>query len=417
MNKDFATAMRRAVSSVRACDLTGATRIIQDALAGRATAANDAEPQSSHGEPTGPVIDERGNIVDAQAEEARSSSHAAPSSASGRMRRPMSDVLRVLREVRAKAAPDIGGLTQRRKPAIEVPPGAQFLARSFSGAAGTRSYKLYIPGCERGDLRGLIVMLHGCKQNPDDFAAGTDMNAVAEANRLVVAYPGQSDVANGLSCWNWFDPKDQVRDLGEPSILAGITHDLMAEFAIDRAHVFVAGLSAGGAMAVVLGETYPDLFGAVGVHSGLPYRAANDVVSAFAAMRGERSVAQMNDPASPRSGAKAKRAALGTAPVRWMIFQGDADQTVHLSNAEGIVAQARAVGERLRIVQNRGSAGERPYTRTAFVAANGDCFIDYWLIDGAGHAWSGGQAAGSYTDPKGPDASREMVRFFLGDDK
>jgi len=425
MNKDFAAAMHRAVRSMRARDLMGATRIIQDALAGRTTPANDTvprtdapvpdtKPQPAEPQPYDLVIDEEGNIVAPRADGASSSpasarskrkpsAKSAPMSASGRMRQPLDDVVRVLREVRAKAKVDIGALKGRRKPDIAVPPGAQFLTRSFTGAAGTRAYKLYIPGCDRAALRGLLVMLHGCKQNPDDFAAGTDMNAVAESHRLVVAYPGQSDIANGLSCWNWFDLNDQARGIGEPSILAGITQDLMAEFAIDRSRVFVAGLSAGGAMAVVMGETYPDLFAAVGVHSGLPYGAANDVVSAFAAMRGERPVTQVNDPASPR-----------TAPVRMMIFQGDADKTVHPSNAEGIVAQARGIGAPLRIEQSRGSAGERAYTRTTFVAANGDCLIDYWLIDGAGHAWSGGRATGSYTDPKGPDASTEMVRFFLG---
>jgi poly(hydroxyalkanoate) depolymerase family esterase len=346
------------------------------------------------------VIDEHGNIVDAQADGdgAPETPHLHKTSAAPRVRKPLGEVLRMLRAGRLKNKRGIGDVP------VPVPDGARFLSRSFTSRQGARDYKLYIPACDAARVQGLIVMLHGCKQHPDDFAAGTNMNAVAEVNRLIVAYPAQSASANALSCWNWFSPPDQLRDSGEPSIIAGITHQLIDEFSMHRDQVFVAGLSAGGAMAVVLGETYPDLFSAIGVHSGLPYRSANDVVSAFAAMRGEVTVAAKGDYGLNASTLQS---------VRLIVFQGEADQTVHFSNAERIVASARPADHRSKITQSRGAAGQRHFTRTTIVANSGECLIDYWLIDGAGHAWSGGHPSGSYTDIRGPDASKEMVRFFL----
>jgi poly(hydroxyalkanoate) depolymerase family esterase len=250
-------------------------------------------------------------------------------------------------------------------------------------------------------------MLHGCQQNPDDFARGTDMNAAAEANGLLVAYPQQTGKDNASSCWNWFRPADQKRDAGEPSIIAGITAEIMAEFGLDRSRVFVAGLSAGGAMAAVMGETYPDLYGAVGIHSGLAYGSANDVMSAFSVMRGD---------AGLRSDVKSR---YRTMPeVRTIVFQGSADRTVHPSNAERIVAAA-APSESAPAIKTHvdGSASKRAYTRKIFSNAEGLPILEYWLVEGAGHAWSGGDARGSYTDQRGPDATNEMVRFFLETDK
>src|SRR4029453_12985061 len=213
--------------------------------------------------------------------------------------------------------------------------GAQFISRSFACAAGSRSYKLYIPSRHAVGRRGLIVMLHGGTQDGDDFAAGTRMNDLAEKHGLLVAYPTQPKAANASLCWNWFTPENQIRGAGEPSIIAGITKDIIATYDIDPARVFVAGLSAGGAMAAVMGATYPDLYAAVGVHSGLPYRSAADLPSAFAAMRGDARLRGRRSRKSRGSGHENPR-------IRTIVFHGDADNIVHPSNAANMVKAERA---------------------------------------------------------------------------
>jgi poly(hydroxyalkanoate) depolymerase family esterase len=248
-------------------------------------------------------------------------------------------------------------------------------------------------------------MLHGCKQDGDDFALGTQMNAVAEQHGLLVAYPIQPMSANPSSCWNWFTPAHQERGSGEPAILAGMTRDLIGEFSIPPVKTFVAGLSAGGAMAMVMGQTYPDLFAAVGVHSGLAYRSANDVMSALAVMRGDKGAVLA-----------ASRGSINATPPRLIVFQGSADATVNAANADRIFEAGKASLRGLqRQPQTYGgkAPGGRQYSRTVIESQTGDPLIEDWRIDGAGHAWAGGSASGSYTDPNGPDASAEMVRFFL----
>ncbi len=289
-----------------------------------------------------------------------------------------------------------------RKPAHAAQ--GQFLSKSFAGPAGTLAYKLYLPaGYDAAAARTypLVVMLHGCTQSPDDFAAGTRMNALADQHGLLVAYPAQSANANGSKCWNWFRPQDQGRDAGEPALIAGMTAQLVAEARVDPARVYVAGLSAGAAMAVVLGRTYPELYAAVGAHSGLPYAAAHDVGSAFAAMK---------------SGAKRTQgmpAAHRRVPT--IVFHGDRDATVSLSNGTEIVAQAAGADPAgvLDSSQDTGAGGGRGYTRIEYRDASGKVVIEDWRVHGGGHAWMGGSATGSYTDPQGPDASAEMLRFFL----
>ena len=261
----------------------------------------------------------------------------------------------------------------------------------FANSSGTRNYKTYLPS--RHATRGLplVVMLHGCKQNPHDFAAGTRMNQLAEELGFAVVYPAQSGKANVSACWNWYQPGHQRREAGEPSLIAGITREVIARHHLDARRVYVAGLSAGGAMAAVMGTTYPELYCAVGIHSGLGYASARDLPSALAAMKGKPG----------RKNARAPNA--GTVPM--IVFHGDRDTTVHPSNGE------HPMIDTLEKVE-KGYANGRAYTRTTHWNASGKPVLEHWLVHGAGHAWSGGSASGSYADPLGPDASREILRFF-----
>ena len=285
---------------------------------------------------------------------------------------------------------------QARRP--DGTPG-QFLSASFGNQAGTRPYKLYIPTGYAGEPLPLIVMLHGCTQTADDFAAGTRMNELAEERGCFVLYPGQTSAANRSRCWNWFKRGDQGRDQGEPAIVAGMTRDCMSRYSIDPRRVYVAGLSAGGAMAAVLAAAYPDLYAAVGVHSGLAVGSAHDVQSAFAAMQG----------AQPRRSAGRTRAP-GSIPV--IVFHGDRDTTVHPRNGEQVISESMDSAGASSLEKGQVSGGHA-YTRTVHRDASGRVVLEHWLVHGAGHAWSGGSPSGSYTDPKGPDAARAMLRFFL----
>jgi poly(hydroxyalkanoate) depolymerase family esterase len=281
---------------------------------------------------------------------------------------------------------------------VPVPDGAQFIERDFACLAGRRTYKLYVPSNGADRATGLLVMLHGCTQDADDFARGTQMGAIAEKQGLVIAYPTQSRTANPSVCWNWFQTQHQRRGSGEPAIIAGLTREVMAEFGLKRA--FVAGLSAGGAMAAVLAAAYPDLYEAVGIHSGLAAGSANDVVSAFAAMR------EGSDRIRARQGGTTHR-------IRTIVFHGDSDPTVHSTNADLIAEDGFCAWRAERWEKEQGRiAGGRTYSRRT-VRCGGVPVIEHWMIHGGGHAWSGGSPEGSYTDATGPDASAEMARFFL----
>ncbi len=415
MNSDFDAAMRQAAQLTRAQKLMEATRVIQRALTRRSPVAPDAGRQLESVPLIAPprrateaaLVDEpppqRSPMPSALAQDAIA--HGSPAR---RPRWPLGEVLQRLRQADPRGlGPHAAPMPKLRKaPTVPVPDGAAYLTRTFACVAGSRDYTLYIPSHAPGRPRPLIVMLHGCTQNPDDFAVGTGMNRLADEHGFIIAYPRQPAGANPSACWNWFNRADQMRDQGEPSIIAGITRKVIAEFGIDASRVYVAGLSAGGAMAAIMSATYPELYAAVGVHSGLAYGSAADLPSAFAAMRGA------GDPAGPKPGKSRRKRA--NSRVRTIVFHGANDKTVDPSNAETILADARAdLHDSVTETQDHGFARGRAYRRTVIADASGAPHAEYWAIEGLGHAWSGGEPQGSFTDRHGPDASREMVRFFF----
>jgi poly(hydroxyalkanoate) depolymerase family esterase len=384
MSKPFKVEMAEATRLVRSGDPAAATALIRRALGG-----GGAPPAAG----SGPLTIE-GEVV---AETAAAQPEAArPRTRTRRSDRPRQGLGQTLRDLAARrAASGVGGGAPRPEPA-PLPEGASFERRRFSGAAGALDYRLYVPTGRTERRPPLVVMLHGCTQTAEDFAAGTAMNRLAEAHGLLVAYPEQSAAANPNRCWNWFAAEHQARGRGEPEVVASLARAILRERDADPERVYVAGLSAGGAAAAVLGAAYPDLFAAVGVHSGLASGAARDMPSAFAAMRR----------ATP--GVRVER------PVPAIVFHGDQDRTVHDGNADAVVAQVVGEAPASRRTADRGrSAGGRDWTRERWTDPDGRALCERWTLHGGAHAWSGGDAAGSYTDPSGPDASAEMLRFFL----
>ena len=388
--------VREATRLTQAGQLAEATALLQRMLRGeRALKATTRAPgriSLTGREP--PTIDAKANYAE-KADRAHLLPPQVPSSAPRRPQ-PLFD--------RAKDGSWLGmrGL-KRTPPSVSdiVPEGAQFIESAYSNAAGSRAYKVFVPSGYRGQPLPLVVMLHGCTQSPDDFAAGTRMNFIAEEQTCFVVYPAQRSDANQSKCWNWFRTADQQRGTGEPSLIAGITRQVMRDYSVDPKRVYVGGLSAGAAAAAIMGTTYNDLYAAVGIHSGLACGAATDMPSAFAAMR------QGGGPGrSVISG--------GGPPVPAIIFHGDRDTTVHPNNGDQVVEQAMGTTSTQKKVHRGQIPGGHAYTRTTHTDAGGREILEHWNIHGAGHAWSGGCPAGSYTDPQGPDATREMLRFFLG---
>ena len=381
INENFIAQMRDAARLLQTEGPMAATAAVQRALHG-ATPGGAASPFAQPA-PADNVVD----INPAFAETAKP--QAAPRRAgiaglAQRLRAGMGQP--VVEDVEEVAASDAAPLK------------GKFLSLSCTAPAGTRAYKLYIPSTYAGEPAPLVVMLHGCKQNPDDFAAGTGMNALAEEQGCLVVYPAQAKNANGSNCWNWFQANDQRRDRGEPSIIAAITQQVMRDYEVDPERVYVAGLSAGGAMAAILASEYPDLYKAAGVHSGLPTGAAHDVPSAFAAMQNGAA----NGALKARSGA--------AIPV--IVFHGDRDRTVHPQNGHQVLAHHAGPQPGAATTEKGSTPNGRSYTRAIHRNAGGKLTAEHWTVHGSGHAWSGGSKRGSYTDPKGPDASREMLRFF-----
>lgn len=334
----------------------------------------------------------------------------------------MSRPLTRLRAILRPHARGYGGPASRARPIPDrthglVPDGGRFLRESYTNQAGTRAYKLYIPSGYRGQALPLVVMLHGCTQTPDDFAAGTRMNELAEAHQCFVVYPAQARAANGSKCWNWFQAADQHRGQGEPSLIAGITRQLVSTYHLDARRVYLAGLSAGGAMAVIMGMTYPDLYAAIGIHSGLAYALAHDLPSALAVMQ-QGGTSPAHQPGHGIAGAASCPRVVPT-----IVFHGDRDATVHPRNGDQVIAQwatIHAGGEpliaaetNLQVTMQRGQVPDgHAYTRTLYQDASGQTILEQWLVHGAGHAWSGGSPNGSFTDSQGPNAAQEMIRFF-----
>lgn len=295
---------------------------------------------------------------------------------------------------KSKPAPRAAPASLPRK--IAPPRNASFRAGVHTCVLGKRRFKIYVPAAAAGMPLPLLVMLHGCGQTADDFAKGTRMNALAEEFQMLVLYPEQAREAHSNRCWNWFRRGDQGRGDGEPGLLADMTRAIVEKHSVDPARVYVAGLSAGASAALVLGNAYPDLFAAVGAHSGLPVGAARDSASAMMAM------GQGNPGNRP------------SAAIPTIIFHGSDDKVVNPRNGRFIAIRALEPFRGLRSTQTRGQVpGGRRYVKSVYRKGQGRPVVEEWLIDGSGHAWSGGSRAGRFVDPGGPDASRAMVRFFL----
>lgn len=362
MPMPFQDAVADAMRRLRTSDVAGATKAIRDALNGGS--------QSSIS-----------RLLDAEG-------HSPV-----RKGRPLGDVLNALKSGRPNFASPLRGAAT--SPDNRGDP--RFTSHSLRSVAGSLDYKLYVPQDRDREL-ALVLMLHGCTQDPDDFARGTRMNRLADEFGLVVAYPHQPRSANANGCWNWFDPRHQAAGSGEPAKLAALAKALSKEFAIAPERVFAAGLSAGAAMGDVLAESYPEIFSKVALHSGLERGAAHDVMSAFAAMKGD--VGARRDRASGHCSRK-------------LIIHGTADATVHASNGDRLFAGMRSRYPNSSILVSEMRSAGKTAMRQTLIDSSGRVQAEYMPIDGGGHAWSGGSSTGSFTDPEGPDASREIVTFFL----
>lgn len=385
MNSRFKLGIAKATDLTRAGRLKEATALIRSLLHPAQLAARPASDQTDAATDIGDVIDGEFTRLDADTPRIPKIRRQGPKSA----RSPLSETLR---KIRAGKMPSRGPLASEPV----VPEGARFLTKTHRSSHGSRDFRLYVPARRPETPMPLIVLLHGCTQSAEDFAIGTGMNALAEEFGCLIAYPSQPSGANAQRCWNWFRPEDQQRDRGEPALIAGLTREILRHYPADPKRTYIAGLSAGGAAAVTAALAYPDIFSAVGVHSGLPDGAARDIPSAFTAMR-------MGTDSRPH------KTVLPT-----IVFHGQSDNTVHPANGEAVVTEAlRAMPGLRQTVQQDTSDGGQTYRVTAHRHADGRTYAEHWQIDGAGHAWAGGHPNGSYTDPRGPDASRQMLRFFL----
>jgi poly(hydroxyalkanoate) depolymerase family esterase len=298
----------------------------------------------------------------------------------------------------------------------DMPPAAfaeadsvgEFIVKDIDTADGPRRYKLFIPSTyNKAKPAPLLVVLHGCTQDPDDIARGTRFNEVAGKRGFLVAYPEQPPKYNGLKCWNWFDAAHQSRDKGEPALIASIAQRVIKDYTIDSKRVYIAGVSAGGAMALTTAYAYPELFVAAGIHSGIAYAAVTSIANALTAMHS----------GAPDQGSLGAAVVKGFGSVRHfpaIVFQGKADKSVNWVNGSQVVwqlIQSYSPENLTKLSTTPGEAAGYHFTKTTYGV--GKPLIEEWMVDELGHAWSGGSKDGTYTDANGPDASSEMVRFFL----
>jgi poly(hydroxyalkanoate) depolymerase family esterase len=290
--------------------------------------------------------------------------------------------------------------------------------------SGSRRFKLWIPRTlEKDSASPLLMLLHGCVHDAKGMAEISGMNDIADENRFLVVYPRQRRGANFLKCWNWFDPKHQARGAGEPGILAEVIEQVSRAYRVDRDRVYVAGVSAGGAMASILAATYPDLFAALAVFAGAEFKAAASRREGLAAMkRGGPDAVRQGQLAfeAMRDGLAGKRRRRMPA----IVFHGTADRLVSPANAEQVIAQwtqtnrclAAEKGESGFTLTEKVSAGQIPgghaYQKHVYLEADGRPLLEKWLVEGLGHAWSGSPQRSRYGDPQGPNTSREIWRFF-----
>jgi poly(hydroxyalkanoate) depolymerase family esterase len=442
MSDQMQGGMAEAMRLMQKGDLTEATAVIQRTLGG-SSFGSGFEPVASTDAPSGAgaPIDVESTVVDEEPHPGAASGPAAgrgPAAATRPAASPllfgsvpltmpeglsltMPDSMPLTMPGVLPGLPDLPGTIPSPKEGetdqAVVPMGGRFVERSYTNQTGTRTYKLYIPSGYIGQEVPLVVMLHGCTQSPNDIAAGTQMTRLAEENIFLVAYPAQAQSANMNKCWNWFKASDQQRGRGEPSLVAGITRQVIDEYNVADDRVYVVGMSAGGAMAAIMAEAYPDLYAAVGIHSGLAPGAARDMPSAFAAMhQGGPAIPRQDVPTAAATGESARI-------VPAIVFHGDRDKTVHPRNADRLLehycsaqltgSRDDASGSTPRGTVRQGQVpGGYAYTHATYRDAGGRAIAERWTVHGLGHAWSGGSSSGTYTDPKGPDASAEMVRFF-----
>jgi poly(hydroxyalkanoate) depolymerase family esterase len=391
--------MAEALRLTRAGRLTEATALIQRTLKGELHEGGPGASGHSTAEPA-EVIEAEFRVHENPSSSETSAGSTVPDDAkpaAGRLARQLFERWKT---------PESRRSHRKRKVTPEAPLSSvlgrgQFIDGAFTNAAGARAYKLYIPSTYVGQPLPLVVMLHGCTQSPTDFAAGTRMNMLADKEQFIVVYPEQSQDANVSRCWNWFELTNQKRSAGEPSLIAGITQKIISTYRVSGESVYVVGMSAGGATATIMAATYPELYAAVGVHSGLPYGAAHDLPSGFKAMQ----------EGVPHHERKLSRV------IPLIMFHGDHDTTVAKVNADNMRdqwLQAFEKGEKPADGprEERGVVGGYAYTRYTYHDTGGQVILEEWIIHHAGHAWSGGSSSGSFTDPKGPDASPEIVRFL-----